>query len=110
MMLELTSMMSLYTVTPGRNIYDLFELSSTDFLSEFQLTVNLNKSEFCHGTLTFLGHIVGHGQVKPIFAKGQGINDFPVPSNKKQLMRFFGMAGYYRKFCNIFFFYVSFIN
>ena len=24
-----------------------------DRLSEFQLTLNLNKSEFCHGTLTF---------------------------------------------------------
>ena len=38
-----------------------------DRLSEFQLTVNLNKSEFCHGALTFLGHVVGQGQVKPIF-------------------------------------------
>ena len=53
-----------------------------DRLSEFQLTVNLNKSEFCHGTLTFLGHVVGHGQVKPIFLKVQAINDFLVPSNK----------------------------
>ena len=40
-----------------------------DRLSEFQLTVNLNKSEFCHGTLTFLGHVVGQGQVKPNFCK-----------------------------------------
>ena len=40
-----------------RNIYVLFDLSSTDF----QLTINLNKSEFCHGTLIILGHIVGQG-------------------------------------------------
>ena len=73
-----------------------------DRLSEFQLTVNLNISEFCHGTLTFLGHVVGQGQVKPIFAKVQAIYDFPVLSSKKQLMRFLGMAGYYRKFCNNF--------
>ena len=26
-------------------------------------------SKSCHGTLTFLGHVVGQGQVKPIFAK-----------------------------------------
>ena len=38
-----------------------------DRLPEFQLTVNLNKSEFCHGALTFLGHVVGQGQVKPVF-------------------------------------------
>ena len=73
-----------------------------DRLSEFQLTVNLNKSEFCHGTLTFLCHVVGQGQVKPIFAKVQAINDFPEPSSKKQLLRFLGMAGYYRNFCNNF--------
>ena len=40
-----------------------------DRLCEFQLTVNLNKSEFCHRTLTFLGHVVGQGQVEPIFTK-----------------------------------------
>ena len=73
-----------------------------DRLSEFQLTVNLNKTEFCHGTLTFLGHVVGQGQVKSIFVKVQPMNDFPVSSSKKHLMRFLGMAGYYRKFCNNF--------
>ena len=30
------------------------------------------------------------------------ISDFPVPSGKRQLMRFLSMAGYYRKFCNNF--------
>ena len=64
-----------------------------DRLSEFHLTVNLLKREFCHETLTFLGHVVGQGQVKPIFAKVQAVNDFPVPSSKKQPMRFFGIAG-----------------
>ena len=73
-----------------------------DRLTEYRLTVNLVKSEFCHGTLTFLGHIVGQGQVKPVSAKVQSISDFPAPTNKKQLMRFLGMAGYYRKFCSNF--------
>ena len=71
-------------------------------LTEYTLTVNLVKSEFGHGTLTFLGHVVGQGQVKPVEAKIQSISDFPVPTNKKQLMRFLGMAGYYRKFCDNF--------
>ena len=73
-----------------------------DRLSEATLTVNLTKSEFCHANLTFLGHMVGHGQVKPVEAKFEAIIDFPVPSDKRQLMRFLGMAGYYRKFCNNF--------
>ena len=52
--------------------------------------------------LAFLGHIVGHGQVNPVEAKVEAISDFPVPTCKRQLMRSFGMAGYYRKFCNNF--------
>ena len=45
---------------------------------------------------------MGQGQVKPVEAKVEAISDFPVPSGKRQLMRFLGMAGYYRKFCNNF--------
>ena len=73
-----------------------------DRLSDAKLTVNLANSEFCHANLTFLGHIVGQGQVKPVEAKVEAISDFPVPTSKRQLMRFLGMAGYYRKFCNNF--------
>lgn len=49
--------------------------------------------------MTYLGHVVGQGQVKPVDAKISVISDFPRPESKKQLMRFLGMAGYYRKFC-----------
>ena len=73
-----------------------------DQLSKAKLTVNLAKSEFCHATVTFLGHLVGQGQVKPSEAKVNAISEFPVPKCKRQLMRFLGMAGYYRKFCKNF--------
>jgi len=43
--------------------------------------------------------IVGQGRVKPIKAKVECIEKFPAPTNRKELMRFLGMAGYYRKFC-----------
>ena len=32
----------------------------------------------------------------------KAISDFPVPTCKRQLMRFLGTAGYYRKFCDNF--------
>ena len=73
-----------------------------DRLSKAKLTVNLVKTEFCHATVTFLGHLVGQGQVKPLEAKVNAISEFPVPKSKRQLMRFLGMAGYYRKFCKNF--------
>ena len=71
-------------------------------LSKAKLTINLAQSEVCHATLTFLGHVVGQGQVKPVEAKVKAISDFPLPTSKRQLMRFLGMAGYYRKFCDSF--------
>ena len=49
--------------------------------------------------MTYLGHVVGQGQVKPVDAKINAIANFPRPESTKQLMRFLGMAGYYRKFC-----------
>ena len=66
-------------------------------LSEANLTINLVKSEFGCGHVTYLGHIVGQGKVKPM--KVEAICAFPQPSTKKQVMRFLGVAGYYRKFC-----------
>ena len=74
-----------------------------DRLSDAKLTINLVKSEFVKATVTFLGHIVGQGQVKPIEAKVEIINNFPRPNGKRQLMRYLGMVGYYRKFCPNFF-------
>ena len=73
-----------------------------DRLSKAKLTVNLAKTEFCHATITFLGHLVGQGQVKPLEAKVNAISEFLVPKCKRQLMQFLGMAGYYRKFCKNF--------
>ena len=71
-------------------------------LKEANLTVNLSKSDFVKAKVIYLGHVVGHGVVTPIKAKVKSIIDYPVPENKKSLMRFLGMAGYYRKFCKNF--------
>jgi hypothetical protein len=67
-----------------------------DTLAKANLTVNLAKSDFCHATL---GHKVGQGYVTPIMAKVEAIAKFPIPTNKKELMRFLDMTGFYRKFC-----------
>ena len=68
-------------------------------LSSATLTVNLAKCEFGRATVTYLGKIVGRGQVRPVRAKVEAIDDFPKPSNRRSLRRFLGMAGYYRSFC-----------
>lgn len=69
-----------------------------DKLKAANLTVNLSKSAFCHAKVQFLGHVVGGREVRLITAKVDAIYNFPVPGNRKELMRFLGMAGYYRRF------------
>ena len=58
-------------------------------LKEANLMVNLVKSEFGHAYLTYLGHIVGQGEVRPVIAKVDAIINYSVPTTKRQLMRFF---------------------
>ena len=71
-------------------------------LSKAMLTINLAKSDFGCAYVTYLGHVVGQGQIKPVHAKISVISGFPRPETKKHLMRFLGMAGYYHKFCSNF--------
>ena len=40
-------------------------------------------------------------EVKLINAKVKAISQFPIPKNKKELMRFLGTAGYYRYFFSV---------
>lgn len=67
-------------------------------LAEASLTLNLAKCEFGKATVTYLGRQVGQGQVLPIEAKVSAIAECPVPSTRRALRRFLGMAGYYRSF------------
>lgn len=71
-------------------------------LSQANLTVNLRKSDIGHGEVTYLGYVVGSGHVKPLGAKVEAILDFPKPGCKRDIQRFLGMAGYYRRFINKF--------
>ena len=72
-------------------------------MREAKLTINLMKSEFGKATVKYLGHIVGQGQVRPLDAKIQTIVKYPIPTSRKEIARFLGMAGYYRNFCLNFF-------
>ena len=71
-------------------------------LAKASLTLNLAKCEFGKATVTYLGRQVGQGQVRPVDAKVQAITECPIPSTRRALRRFLGMAGYYRSFCRNF--------
>ena len=68
-------------------------------LCQANLTVKLSKTSFGKATVTYLGHEVGQGIVRPRTANISAIMEYPVPATRKALMRFLGMAGYYRRFC-----------
>ena len=65
-----------------------------DRLSDAKLITNLAKRELGHANVTFLRHIVCQGKVKPVEVKVEPTSEFPVPTCKRQLMRFLGIAVY----------------
>ena len=71
-------------------------------LQEAGLTINLAKSTFARGKMSYLGHVVGSGFVKTKNANIEAILTFPPPQSRRELMRFLGMCGYYRRFCSNF--------
>jgi hypothetical protein len=62
------------------------------------LTINLPKCEFGKAQITYLGYTVGQGRVLPKEANVKAISKFVRPISKREIKRFLGMAGFYRKF------------
>ena len=55
-----------------------------DILADARLTINLAKCEFAKATNTYLGKVVGQGNVRPVQAKVTAIVQYPVPAKKKK--------------------------
>ncbi len=49
---------------------------------------------------TYIGHVVGKGQVRPMKAKVKAVKEFKQPKTKKDVQAFLGLCGYYRRFSN----------
>ncbi len=65
------------------------------------LVINITKSEFVYAQLVYLGHVIGLGKLAPPTAKCKAISQMLVPSNVRQVRRFLGVVGYYRRYiCN----------
>jgi hypothetical protein len=63
-----------------------------------QLKAKLSKCSFASPTVEYLGHVIsGHG-VATNPSKISEISNWESPKNVKQLRRFLGLAGYYRRF------------
>ncbi|CAM4637279.1 unnamed protein product [Lepidochelys kempii] len=69
-----------------------------DRLQGAGLTVKAEKCKVGMAEVSYLGHRVGSGRLKPEPAKVEAIRDWPAPHTKKQVQAFIGLAEYYRRF------------
>ena len=67
-------------------------------LEKAGITLNEDKCEFEVTETKFIGHIIDHKGIRADPEKTRAIRDFPVPSNRRELKRFFGIVNYLGKF------------
>lgn len=67
-------------------------------LRDYGMLINTSKCVFGAQEVTFLGYRISESGTKPLDTKVQAIQNFPVPTNVRQLRRFLGMINFYRRF------------
>lgn len=67
-------------------------------LKRANLTINLAKSKFCVPKLAYLGYILDKDGIHVDSDKVKSITEYPVPKTLKEVRRFLGMCGWYRRF------------
>jgi len=65
-------------------------------VKEKSVTLKASKCVIAETSLIFLGHKISANKIAPDPSKVKAIEEFPAPSNIKQLRRFLGMCSYYR--------------
>ena len=68
------------------------------FLRKANLTINMEKSKFVMKQTKYLGYVIGDGCVKTDPEKVKAIVEYSAPKTVKQVRRFLGMCGWYRRF------------
>ncbi|XP_037806852.1 uncharacterized protein LOC119600595 isoform X1 [Lucilia sericata] len=69
-----------------------------DISKDYGLDINIKKCNFLMKKIQFLGHVIENQHVSPSVEKTIAMVNYPAPMNVKQLERFLGLAGYFRKF------------
>jgi len=67
-------------------------------LKDANLTMRPSKCFVGYGSLECLGHVIGNEELQTDPDKLAAIRDAPIPTTKKQVRSFLGLAGFYRKF------------
>lgn len=67
-------------------------------LSEAGFTLSPDKCIFFQPQIHYLGHLISHKSIRPSPNLVQSVQDFPRPLNQKEVQRFLGLSGYFRKY------------
>ncbi|KAI4897040.1 hypothetical protein NFI96_014401, partial [Prochilodus magdalenae] len=67
-------------------------------ITEAGLTANPSKCHLALGEVSYLGYILGGGQIRPQVDKVEAVKATPQPSTKRRVRSFLGLVGWYRRF------------
>ncbi|GFT52360.1 retrovirus-related Pol polyprotein from transposon 297 [Trichonephila clavipes] len=66
--------------------------------SDYGLKINFDKCQFLHRKIEFLGHIIENNKHFASLSKTKSVVHYPEPKTTKEVQRFLGLTGYFRKF------------
>lgn len=67
-------------------------------LREANLRINQSKCQFLQKKITYLGHVIDEDGIRADPDKIKSITELEIPRNTKEIKRFIGMIGWYRRF------------
>jgi RNase H-like domain found in reverse transcriptase/Reverse transcriptase (RNA-dependent DNA polymerase)/Integrase zinc binding domain/Integrase core domain/gag-polyprotein putative aspartyl protease len=85
-----------YSKTPEEHLEHLRKVLT--LLRQEKLIGKLSKCDFGISSMDFLGHVVSDQGISTDPHKIKSVQDWPTPQNATDVMRFLGLANYYRRF------------
>jgi len=71
-------------------------------LAKYGLRINAKKCLLAAKSVLFLGYVISEGRLRPDPSKVEAISKFGAPRTVKELQRFLGMVGFYRRWIHNF--------
>ncbi|KAJ1130414.1 hypothetical protein NDU88_008767 [Pleurodeles waltl] len=89
---------SVFSSTWEEHLQHLFKL--LEALQQAGLTIKASRCQIGQGSVVYLGHQVGSGQVAPLQPQIDTILAWEHPKTQTEMTAFLGLTGYYRRFVN----------